>query len=104
VHGDRGSIVKFGMDSQEAALRVGQLPGNADDGAAWGAEPQDGSTRARVTTADAETPGETTVTHVAAPAGDYRLFYATLRDAILSKNPAAAPSTVEESIVTMEVI
>jgi len=35
IHGDKGSFVKFGIDPQEAALKIGMMPGQKD----WGQEP-----------------------------------------------------------------
>lgn len=37
IHGDRGSFVKYGMDVQEEALKVGKTPANTPD---WGEEPE----------------------------------------------------------------
>ena len=79
VRGVRGSYVKWGLDPQEARLRV--LPKFVDPG--WGTEPAaDWGTL----TVDAE---GNKITHpVPTLPGDYRIFYAVVRDALLGK---AAP-------------
>jgi len=92
VHGTRGSWFKHGLDPQEAMLRAHGVPGAAD----WGVDPvpgqllhveSDGSVR------DAPSP---------APAGDYRAFYAGIRDAI--RDGAPPPVTVDEALDVMRVL
>jgi len=88
VRGTRGNFVKWGLDPQEARLR--ETPRVIEPG--WGMEP------ASVWgTVVVEPEGETTgsnhpsgnmVTYPLKPIpGDYRLFYAGVRDAILGKTP-----------------
>jgi scyllo-inositol 2-dehydrogenase (NADP+) len=74
VHGTKGSFVKYGMDPQEERLRSGKIPPGKDWGVDWGEETQDmwgtltpvGEPSRKITTAR----------------GDYRAFYANVRDAI----------------------
>jgi scyllo-inositol 2-dehydrogenase (NADP+) len=79
IHGTRGSFVKYGMDPQEARLRSGNIPAGTDWGADWGEEPEDlWGTLSLV--------GEPAV-KVKTDRGDYRGFYANVRDAIEKKAP-----------------
>lgn len=92
VHGTRGSWFKHGLDPQEAALRAGGVPGA--DG--WGVEPAPGRRLALAadgTLLDAPSPN---------PAGDYRAFYAGVRDAI--RDGASPPVTVDEALDVMRVL
>ena len=74
IHGTKGSFLKYGMDPQEPLLRGGNFPRGTNWPADWGEEPE-------------EFWG--TLTLVGQPAkkikterGDYRGFYANVRDAI----------------------
>lgn len=78
LRGEQGAFVKTGIDPQEPALRRGEIP--RDD--TWGLEPpekwgvlhapkEDGTVAETITTMP----------------GDYRLFYANVRDAVLGKSP-----------------
>ncbi|MCD9126276.1 oxidoreductase [Luteimonas fraxinea] len=92
VHGSGGSWFKHGLDPQEAALRDGAVPGC--DG--WGVDPAPG----RLLRADAE--GTLHDAPSPAPAGDYRVFYAGIRDAICES--AAPPVTLDEALDVMRVL
>lgn len=92
VHGTGGSWFKHGLDPQEAALRAGGAPGA--DG--WGVETTPGrrlAVAADGTLLDAPSPN---------PAGDYRAFYAGVRDAI--RDGATPPVTVGEALDVMRVL
>jgi scyllo-inositol 2-dehydrogenase (NADP+) len=73
VHGTRGTYSKYGLDPQENALKAGGLPGSPgwgqEDESLWGvlSLAEDGSVERRA---------------VRTQPGDYRLFYANVRDAI----------------------
>jgi predicted dehydrogenase len=89
LHGTAGSMVKAGVDVQEAQLREGVAPGDLD----WGidldaAKLFDGAT------------GE--IELVSAADGDYRRYYEGVRDAILGAAPN--PVTPAEAIAVMAVI
>nr|WP_081945213.1 oxidoreductase [Oleiagrimonas soli] len=77
VHGERGGLRKHGADRQEGQLREGMRPGAAG----WGDDPDP----LRVIDGNGE---ETTLP---APAGDYRSFYAGVRDAIRGQAPNPVP-------------
>jgi predicted dehydrogenase len=78
IRGSKGNYWKYGLDPQEAALnlvtRIGDGP--------WGREPQ-----AEWGTLHVDA-GGSTVTHPVEPLiGDFRLYYAGIRDALLGKGP-----------------
>ena len=89
LHGTAGSFVKHGLDTQEAALKRGERPG--DPG--WGDDPQHGA----LTLGQAEHPAP----YPGLP-GTYTVFYAAMRDAIL--DGAALPVTPQSACDAMEII
>lgn len=79
VHGTEGSFVKYSMDPQEEILRSENCPDGLDWGADWGLEPEARwGTLSRV----GEEPRK-----IRTERGDYRGFYANVRDAIEKKAP-----------------
>jgi predicted dehydrogenase len=80
VHGTAGSFVKYGMDTQEPALRRGELPGSGG----WGADPRPGT----LTTASGSRLVETIP-------GDYRAYYEAVRDGRNPVPPEQALQVVE---------
>lgn len=76
IRGEQGAFVKHGIDPQEAALKRGEIPRDED----WGRESPEKWGSFFTPTED----GSTTETIATLP-GDYRLFYANVRDAILGK-------------------
>jgi predicted dehydrogenase len=76
IRGENAAFVKRGTDPQEQALKRGEVPKNED----WGREPVD-------KWGALYTPDEDGVSAETIPTipGDYRLFYANVRDAMLSK-------------------
>ena len=87
VHGTRGSWIKHGIDTQEAATVAGKPPGGAD----WGLDPEDGD----LTTGD-------TMRTVRNRRGDYRLFWQALAAAIRGEGPN--PVGAAEAMMVMEVL
>lgn len=74
IHGTAGSFIKYGMDPQEVALRGPNCPDGLDWGENWGLEPEENwGTLSLVS-------GETR--KVPTDRGDYRAFYANVRDVI----------------------
>ena len=74
VHGAEGSFVKYGMDPQEEILRSPKCPDGHDWGKDWGLEKEERwGTLTRVN----EKPRK-----IETERGDYRGFYANVRDAI----------------------
>ncbi len=91
LHGTAGSYVKFGLDTQEAALKRGERPGSPG----WGDDPQPGSlTRGQ--------PEPVQVSPYPAMAGNYCVYYAAVRDAIL--HGTALPVTPESAADAMAII
>jgi len=91
AHGTRGSWIKHGLDVQESQLRSGLLPGQAG----WGQE------TAPAQWVDAEGSESPTRDLPVAP-GDYRQYYAALRDAILHDTPP--PVTVAQALQLMRLL
>jgi scyllo-inositol 2-dehydrogenase (NADP+) len=83
VRGTQGNFVKWGLDPQEARLNEAGRVVEPD----WGLEPA--STWGTIVVGPRGDPGGSMVTYPVRPIpGDYRLFYAGARDAILGKAPA----------------
>jgi scyllo-inositol 2-dehydrogenase (NADP+) len=94
LHGTKGSFVKYGVDPQEARLRAGDFPQGTDWGADWGEEAESlWGTLSLV--------GEPSV-KVKTERGDYRGFYANVRDAIEKKAPLEVTS--QQALRTMRAI
>jgi scyllo-inositol 2-dehydrogenase (NADP+) len=94
MHGTEGSFVKYGMDPQEEILRSPDAPDGHDWGANWGLEPEERwGTLSRV---DGE------VRKVKTERGDYRGFYANVRDAI--EKGSALEVTPEQALRTMRAL
>lgn len=83
LHGDRGSFLKHGMDGQEAALRAGGMPTEAD----WGLD--DPENHALLVQADG------LERRVETLRGDYPAFYRGVAAAILDGAPL--PVTAEQA-------
>jgi scyllo-inositol 2-dehydrogenase (NADP+) len=80
LHGTRGSFKKYGLDLQEPALVGGAKVPCMGEGE-WLAEPESAWGTLTVAPAPAD-PGTLTRTKVKTELGDYRLYYANVRDAI----------------------
>jgi len=94
MHGTKGSFVKYGMDPQEMRLRGENCPQGLDWGADWGEEAEEGwGTLSLV--------GEPNV-KVKTDRGDYRGFYANVRDAIEKKSPLEV--TPQQALRTMRAV
>ena len=94
VHGTQGSFVKYGMDPQEEILRSEHCPDGLDWGKNWGLEQKEKwGTLTRV----GEDPRK-----VETERGDYRGFYANVRDAVEKK--AQLDVTPEQFLRTQRAI
>jgi scyllo-inositol 2-dehydrogenase (NADP+) len=94
IHGTKGSFVKYGMDPQEEILRSANCPDGLDWGANWGLETKEHwGTLSRV----GEAPRK-----VETERGDYRGFYANVRDAIEKRAPLEV--TPEQALRTMRAL
>jgi predicted dehydrogenase len=95
IHGTQGSFEKYGMDPQEEPLRKDQAPDGFDWGPHWGEDPERQWGTLSLTVGDS-------AQKVKSERGDYRGFYANLRDAVTQGAPlAVAP---EQALDTMRVI
>lgn len=90
VHGALGSYSKFGMDTQEEALKRGEIPGSAG----WGEDPQMGTLVTRR--------GDGFETrHVPNIAGNYLAYYEGVRDAIAGGGPNPVTPQDAFSVITV---
>jgi predicted dehydrogenase len=92
AHGTRGSFVCHGLDVQEQQLKSGMQPGA--DG--WGVDP-----RPAHLTDGSRTPGQSEP--VPRARGDYRTYYAGVRDAIAGHGPnPVAPDEARRVMAMLE--
>jgi predicted dehydrogenase len=83
LRGTKGNYLKLGLDPQEAALnKVTRI-----DDPAWGKEPA-----AEWGTLHVDVNGSTVTRSIEPIPGNYRLYYAGVRDALLGKSPAPVPA------------
>lgn len=92
AHGTRGSVLKFGLDTQEAALKAGLRPPSAH----WGADPNP-----LLLTLSDENQKLSEQKRDCLP-GDYTRYYAGIRDALLLGTPNPVPA--EDALKVMELI
>ena len=95
IHGTQGSFEKYGMDPQEEPLRQGQAPDGFDWGPHWGEDPEKQWGTLSLTVGDSPQ-------KVKSEPGDYRGFYANLRDAVTQGARLAV--TPEQALDTMRVM
>ncbi len=81
LHGTKGSFKKYGLDPQESALVGGAKVPRMGDEVEWLAEPEAEWGTLTIAPVPAE-PGKLTRTKVKTELGDYREYYANVRDAI----------------------
>jgi scyllo-inositol 2-dehydrogenase (NADP+) len=94
IHATKGSFVKYGMDPQEARLRGENFPDGSDWGTDWGEDPEE----QWGTLSPAGQPS----TKVKTERGDYRGFYANVRDAI--EKQAQLEVTPEQALRVMRAV
>lgn len=94
LHGTVGSFVKYGMDPQEEILRSDHYPDGLDWGANWGLEPEE---RWGTLSPVGGKPRK-----IETERGDYRGFYANVRDAMEKK--AALDVTPDQALRTMRAL
>ncbi len=86
LHGTRGSFRKYGLDPQEPTLVAGGTVPPVGDSREWLAEPEENWGTLAVAP-DPAVPNKLTRTVVKTELGDYRNYYANVRDAILGVAP-----------------
>jgi predicted dehydrogenase len=92
VHGERGSYLKQGMDTQEAQLRAGLTPAAPQ----WGEDPLAGQL---TLVAD---DGSTSAHALQTQRGDYRHCYAGFREAMAGRAPA--PVDAAQALAVMRLL
>ncbi len=90
IHGRLGSFVKYGLDTQEDALRRGQTPG----GAGWGCDPELGA----LVIPQREVVRSTVVPSIP---GNYLLYYEAIRDSMLRGAPNPVPPLEAVGVMTI---
>jgi len=91
VHGDAGSYIKHGLDVQEDQMKAGRRPGDGD----WGVDPSPAQVMRMVD-------GAAVANSCAGQPGDYRRYYAAVRDAIADSG--RNPVTADEAVSVIELI
>jgi scyllo-inositol 2-dehydrogenase (NADP+) len=91
VHGTFGSYTKTGLDPQERALLDGAMPPQIGSPEPWLPEPESAWGTLTLATRRSE-PVEYSRQARPTVTGDYRRFYASVRDAILGTAPLAIPA------------
>jgi predicted dehydrogenase len=94
VHGTKGSFLKYGMDPQEERLRSGQVPPITHWGADWGEDAE----QLWGTLSLVDEPSH----KLKSERGDYRGFYANVRDAI--EKGTALEVTLDQALPTMRAL
>lgn len=94
LHGTRGAYVKYGVDPQEEALRRGEMPGGPE----WGREPRQNWGMLYAS----QEGGAVAVEAVPTEPGDYRHYYANVREAMLGH--AALDVTPEQILDVMRAL
>ena len=92
IHGQRGSYIKHGLDTQEDSLRAGTQPGTPG----WGEDPNPG----QLSLVDAQ--ARISVQALATRTGDYRRYYAAMHAAIVDDAPL--PVSTDEALTLMRLI
>jgi predicted dehydrogenase len=100
LHGTAGSFKKFGLDPQEPALVAGARVPRMGTPGEWLPEAEEhwGTLSVAPVLAD---PGKLVVNKVQTLPGDYRHFYANVRDAIAGKAELAVPSSAGFDVVRL---
>jgi scyllo-inositol 2-dehydrogenase (NADP+) len=94
VHGDRGSFVSYGLDTQEQDLRAGARPGDLG----WGSGPPDRSGTLTCEVAGLEVRGR-----LAGVPGAYETFYAAMAAAVAGEGPVpVAAAEARDTIAVIE--
>ncbi|WJE50992.1 oxidoreductase [Bacillus cereus] len=89
VHGDKGSIIKYGMDSQEEQLKAGMKPGSAGYG-------EDSENNFAILETEEE------VKPIPTEVGCYEIYYKGVLDSIV--NGTHPPVTAEEGLQVIRLI
>jgi predicted dehydrogenase len=91
VHGTAGSFVKHGLDTQESQSKAGLTPDDPD----WGVDPSPGVLVRRGDDSESRRT-------IAGERGEYRQFYAHVRDALANGSPP--PVTIDQALQVMTIL
>jgi scyllo-inositol 2-dehydrogenase (NADP+) len=94
LFGTQGAFVKHTFDPQENNLRRGEIPKDAP----WGAEPEEDWGLLTLPNAD----GTTTQRRIPSATGDYRDYYANVRDTLLGRAKPAV--SLEQALDVMQIL
>ena len=94
LFGTKGSFTKQTFDPQENNLRRGEIPKDAP----WGAEPEENWGLLTLPNAD----GTTTQRRIPSATGDYRDYYANVRDTLLGRATPAV--SLQQALDVMQVL
>ena len=100
LHGTGGSFKKYGLDPQEPALVAGAKVPRIGDPQEWLCEPEDAWGTLTVAPNPSD-PATLIKTKVKTVCGDYRHFYANVRDAIRGEAELAIPSQEGFNVVRL---
>jgi predicted dehydrogenase len=89
VHGTKATWVKYGADTQEAQLKAGMQP----DDPTFGEDSDPGILYDGATG---------TITKIAAPAGNQRMYYVGIRDSIL--RGVSPPISARDAVTVMAIL
>lgn len=100
VQGLRGTLVKEGVDPQEQLLRSGEAPGGPN----WGKDPQPFqlTLAEQGQVAPVVSPVVSPARPLVAELGDYRTYYAALREAVRGRGPNPVPT--EQALQVMHLL
>ncbi len=90
IHGNLGTFLKYGLDTQEDALKAGITPGTEG----WGKEPE--NQQGKINT---EVKGMHITGRIATESGDYLLFYDNVYEAIRNQKPLAVKPEEARNVI-----
>jgi scyllo-inositol 2-dehydrogenase (NADP+) len=93
VHGNKGSFIKYGLDSQEDALKQGKVPGDA----LWGKDREEYYGELTIAVGDLRLKGK-----IETKTGAYESFYKGIYESIIHNKPV--PVSAIDAMHTIKVI
>jgi len=93
IHGDKGSFMKYGLDSQEDSLKQGKVPGDA----LWGKDLEESYGELTVNVGDLLLKGK-----LETKTGSYEAFYKGIYEAIAESKPV--PVNAADAMNTIKII
>ena len=93
IHGDKGSFIKYGLDSQEDALKQGKAPGDVN----WGKDVEESYGQLTVNVGDLQHKGK-----IETKAGAYEAYYKGIYESIADNKPV--PVNAADALNTIKII